>query len=48
MNNYGDLVQKAWNWHELMKEMNYFNYCGAFYQPKRSTKIKNKRRNKRK
>lgn len=45
MNNYSDLAQQAWEWSKLMKENYYLNHCGAFYQPKRSTKIKNKRRN---
>lgn len=48
MNSYGDIINKAWDWHKLMKEMNYANHCGAYYDPKRSKKIKNKRRSKRK
>lgn len=48
MNHYGDLIERAWEWNKLMQEMNYFNHCGAFYQPKRSIKIRNKRRRKRK
>ena len=48
MNNYGDIVQKAWEWSKLVEKMYHSIYVGAFYQPKRSTKIKNKRRNKRK
>lgn len=29
---------------QVMKEMTRFFYCGSYYQPKRSQKIKNKRR----
>ena len=42
------LFNKALEWHKMMNDFDRYNMMGAFYQPKRSNKLKNKKRKKEK
>lgn len=40
------LFSKTLEWYKIMNDFDKHNKMGAFYQPKRSDKLKNKKKNK--